>query len=130
MKLWSVLQDLGQIQTHYQKSWETFVGNAGVLTFFGNSDGRTLKYISEKLGGTGMTIERASGASMTALQGGARLKQQDIRESPLLHPHEVEQVFAREQNRVLVTVAGRKPFVVQRAIYHQDAMFKGLFDPI
>ncbi|MGO9475577.1 MAG: type IV secretory system conjugative DNA transfer family protein [Rhodomicrobium sp.] len=128
VKLWTVLQDLGQIENHYEKSWETFIGNAGVLTFFGNSDARTLDYISKKLGGTGMIIERASGAGMTAIYGGAKAIQEDIRESPLLHPHEIEQLFAREKNRVLVTVAGRKPFVVQRAIYHKDALFKGLFD--
>lgn len=72
VKLWTVLQDLGQIQKHYDKSWQTFIGNAGVLTFFGNSDAATLDYVSKKLGGTSMTIERASGAGMTAIYGGAR----------------------------------------------------------
>jgi type IV secretion system protein VirD4 len=129
VKLWTVLQDLSQIQRHYRQSWETFIGNAGVLTFFGNSDWRTLNYISKKLGGIGMTLERASGASMTALYGGAKAIQEDIRETPLLHTHEIEKLFAREESRVLVAVAGRKPFVVRRAIYFEDAMFKGQFDP-
>jgi type IV secretion system protein VirD4 len=129
VKLWTVLQDLGQIQKHYKQSWETFIGNAGVLTFFGNSDWRTLNYISKKLGGIGMLIERASGAGMTAIYGGAKAIQEDIRETPLLHTHEIEKLFAREEGRILVTVAGRKPFVVQRAIYYEDALFRGLFDP-
>jgi type IV secretory pathway TraG/TraD family ATPase VirD4 len=46
----------------------------------------------------------------------------------LLHTYEIEKLFAREENRVLVAVAGRKPFVVQRAIYFEDAIFKGQFD--
>jgi len=129
VKLWTVLQDLGQIQKHYKQSWETFIGNAGVLTFFGNSDWRTLNYISKKLGGIGMLVERASGAGMTAIYGGAKAIQEDIRETPLLHTHEIEKLFAREEHRILVTVAGRKPFAVQRAIYYEDALFKGLFDP-
>lgn len=129
VKLWTVLQDLGQIQRHYQKSWETFIGNAGLLTFFGNSDWRTLNYISKKMGNIGMLVERASGASRVALYGGAKAMQEDIRETPLLHTHEIEKLFAREEGRVLVAVAGRKPFVVQRAFYYEDAMFKGLFDP-
>ncbi|MGO9545743.1 MAG: type IV secretory system conjugative DNA transfer family protein [Rhodomicrobium sp.] len=129
VKLWTVLQDLGQIQKHYKQSWETFIGNAGVLTFFGNSDWRTLNYISKKLGGIGMIVERASGASMPQMYTGAKLTQEDIRESPLLHTHEIEKLFAREEGRILVTVAGRNPFAVQRAAYYEDALFKGLFDP-
>ncbi len=43
IKLWSVIQDLSQLQNVYDKGWETFVGNAGTLTFFGNSDVTTLE---------------------------------------------------------------------------------------
>ncbi len=130
VKLWTVLQDLGQIQRHYKQSWETFIGNAGLLTFFGNSDWRTLNYVSKKLGNIGMLVERASGAGMTAISHGANVMQEDIRETPLLHTHEIEKLFAREEGRILVAVAGRNPFVTQRAIYYEDAMFKGLFDPV
>jgi len=129
VKLWTVLQDLGQIQRHYKQSWETFIGNAGVLTFFGNSDWRTLNYVSKKLGNIGMLVERASGAGMTAIYGGAKALQEDVRETPLLHTHEIEKLFAREKGRILVTVAGANPFAVQRAFYYEDAPFKDLADP-
>ncbi len=129
VKLWTVLQDLSQIQRHYSKSWETFIGNAGVLTFFGNSDWRTLNYVSKKLGNIGMLVERASGASMTSIYGGAKALQEDVRETPLLHTHEIEKLFAREKGRILVTVAGANPFAVQRAFYYEDAPFKDLADP-
>jgi type IV secretion system protein VirD4 len=128
VKLWTVLQDLGQIKKLYKESWETFVGNAGVLTFFGNSDMTTLKYISEKLGHIGMNLERASGASATQLSGGANPIQEELRESPLLHPHEVEQIFDRERNLALVMAAGKLPVVLQRANYRSDPLFEGFFD--
>lgn len=50
LKIWAVLQDLPQLKRHYEKGWETFLGNAGTLQFFGNSDQTTLNYISERLG--------------------------------------------------------------------------------
>ena len=52
LKLWSVWQDLSQLKRHYRESWETFLGNAGTLVFFGNTDLTTLEHISKRLGQT------------------------------------------------------------------------------
>lgn len=52
VKLWVILQDLNQLKANYKERWETFLGNAGVLQFFGNSDMTTLEYISKRLGET------------------------------------------------------------------------------
>ena len=123
VKLWTVLQDLGQIKKLYQSSWETFVGNAGVLTFFGNTDLTTLRYVSAKLGKIGMNLERASRASGPDLARGVNPIQEDLRESALLEPHEVELTLARETGRVLVLAAGRKPLILQRARYYADRPF-------
>jgi type IV secretion system protein VirD4 len=50
LKLWAVLQDLPQLKRHYPASWETFLGNAGLLQVFGNADQTTLDYVSKRLG--------------------------------------------------------------------------------
>lgn len=50
LKLWTVWQDLSQLKRHYRESWETFLGNAGTLIFFGNTDLTTLEHISKRLG--------------------------------------------------------------------------------
>ena len=50
IKFWTILQDINQIKRDYPKSWETFLGNAGLLQCFGNSDRSTLEYISKNLG--------------------------------------------------------------------------------
>lgn len=52
VKLWVILQDLNQLKAVYKERWETFLGNAGILQFFGNSDMTTLEYISKRLGET------------------------------------------------------------------------------
>ena len=84
VKLWPVIQDLTQLQRDYEKAWETFMGNAGLLTFFGNTDLTTLEHISKRLGETEVirtvtnetrklaTHERAECAGAVRLPRGAR----------------------------------------------------------
>jgi type IV secretion system protein VirD4 len=50
VKLWAVLQDLSQLQRYYRSGFETFLGNAGLVQCFANSDELTLSYISRRLG--------------------------------------------------------------------------------
>lgn len=50
LKMMIVVQDLTQLQRHYREGWETFIGNAGCIQGFGNSDQTTLEYFSKKLG--------------------------------------------------------------------------------
>lgn len=50
IKLWFILQDLSQLKKNYRDSWETFIGNAGLLQAFGVSDKTTTDYLSSRLG--------------------------------------------------------------------------------
>ncbi|MEQ8750321.1 MAG: type IV secretory system conjugative DNA transfer family protein [Amphiplicatus sp.] len=56
LKMWTILQDLNQLKRHYEHSWETFLGNAGVLQFFANADQTTLDYVSKRLGETEVLV--------------------------------------------------------------------------
>jgi len=49
VKLWAILQDTTQLRRYYQNSWETFLGNAGLVQCFANGDQATLEYISQRL---------------------------------------------------------------------------------
>jgi type IV secretion system protein VirD4 len=49
VKLWAVLQDTTQLQRYYNNSWETFLGNAGLVQCFANGDQSTLNYIARRL---------------------------------------------------------------------------------
>jgi type IV secretion system protein VirD4 len=52
VKLWIILQDLNQLKSLYSDRWETFLGNSGIITAFGNTDITTINYLSTKLGET------------------------------------------------------------------------------
>ena len=49
VKLWAILQDTTQLQRYYHNSWETFLGNAGLIQCFANGDQATLNYIAHRL---------------------------------------------------------------------------------
>lgn len=50
VKLWPIVQNIGQLQELYPKNWETFLGNAGIWTVFAMNDASTAKYLAERLG--------------------------------------------------------------------------------
>ncbi|KQN01806.1 hypothetical protein ASE85_21685 [Sphingobium sp. Leaf26] len=68
VKLWPILQDLGQLKRHYKESWETFLGNAGVLQFFANADLTTLDWLSKRIGQTELIRETRGTSSATTTQ--------------------------------------------------------------
>lgn len=50
VKLWPIIQNLGQVQELYPQNWETFMGNAGIWQAFAMNDQTTARYLSERLG--------------------------------------------------------------------------------
>ena len=128
VKLWVVLQDLTQIRRHYRESWETFVSNAGVATFWGNADQTTLNYISDRLGQTSLHVAQPSNVAPGARLSGASATNEELRVQKLLAADEVAQVLARETHRILVMAAGQRPVILKRAFYYEDAPFAGRYD--
>lgn len=128
VKLWIVLQDLSQIKSHYRQSWETFVGNAGVITAWGNTDLTTLKYMTTRMGQTSVRVLQPSGATPGARLSGASATREELRVQRLLMEDEAAQLLAREKDRVLILAAGRKPLLLQRIRYYRDEPFSGLWD--
>ncbi|MBJ7532624.1 type IV secretory system conjugative DNA transfer family protein [Rhodomicrobium vannielii ATCC 17100] len=121
VRLWTVLQDLTQISRIYKESWQTFIGNAGILTFFGNTDEMTLGFVSRKLGTRTMIVEEPSNATFQARLSGAPPTNRQMRSAPLLSPAEVEQVLSRQKGRVLVFASGLPPVILKRAFYYDPA---------
>lgn len=157
-KLWPIVQDLTQLQRDYKEAWETFMGNAGCLTFFGNTDVTTTNHIMQRLGSTeivsavingqdswgsstqpgsehplALIFGQANGSRpQTNTQGGgSRSFSQQVTVAPLMHGSEVTLSFARETGKLLVLVPDKPPLALFRCIYHDQkdgALFGGLYD--
>jgi len=50
IKLHAVLQDLTQLQTNYTTSWQTILGNAGLVQIFATENDETLRYAAHRMG--------------------------------------------------------------------------------
>jgi type IV secretion system protein VirD4 len=131
LRIHTIVQDLGQIKALYKDRWESFMGNSGVLRFFGVADEFSANWISNYLGKT--TINVTDVGSTTAEQkntqgaSGFQERQQVVE---LLSAAEIRRIFARDDhfNRQLVMIPGRRPYILQRANYDQHELFAGRFD--
>jgi type IV secretion system protein VirD4 len=114
VKLWSVLQDLTQLKTHYPQSWETFLGNAGVIQSFGNADVTTTEHLSKLLGTTQVMERQEVRVTGGAMAHGDMGRRENLRGVRLLDANEITLWFARETRRQLIIVPGRPPIYMQR----------------
>jgi type IV secretion system protein VirD4 len=114
VKLWVVLQDLTQIKTHYRHSWETFLGNAGIIQAFGNVDHTTTDYLSQLLGQTTILENHDVRLSAHSLDTGDTGKREQPRVVRLLEPSEIALYFSRDTGRSLILCPGRPPVYLDR----------------
>lgn len=68
IQLWGIVQDASQLKTIYGEGWETFIGNSGMIQYFGSRDRMTAEYFQALCGVTTVwnlssAISRAFGTS-------------------------------------------------------------------
>lgn len=126
VKLWPFLQDISQLEHHYEKTWETFIGNAGAHLFFGNTDTKTLEHVSGRLGRVSIT---KAGSSKTLpknfLDDAGRMTLSLNTETvPLLTPDELQRIFARQPAPVpdymLLLLPHALPAALRKVPYFKD----------
>lgn len=123
VKLWAVLQDMSQLKRHYKEGWETFLGNAGVVTVFGNNDQTTLDYVSKRLGDTFVYLQETNTLGSGALAGGAPTTRENFQRVPLLASHEVARSFGRSVMNCLAMPADGAPIAIERHFVNDPASF-------
>ncbi|PQO22442.1 TRAG family protein [Rhodobacteraceae bacterium WD3A24] len=128
VKLVVIIQDITQIKALYKDRWETFVANAGIVQFFGNTDISTLEYISKKLG----KVPRETTDVMVRGKDeiSAPSKGRQIQYEDMMAPEECARIFARNDpgKRQLVLWADSLPMIIQRMEYFdQSGPFARIF---
>lgn len=125
VKLWAVLQDITQLKRHYSDSWETFLGNAGVLQAFSVNDTSTLEYLSKRIGQTTLQITNKKEVSSSQAMAGDTGLNREFRETALMASDEIGVKFAHKvapdgSNRgglSLVLWSGKAPMMVDRVYF-------------
>jgi type IV secretion system protein VirD4 len=110
VKLWAIIQDLSQLERHYAKSFETFIGNAGMLQFFANADKKTLGYISDRLGS--LSFVRGKFGS-----GDDDQSRDYVDKERLIYAHEAAEAFARGTGAQLLIIEGEPPMAIERLTF-------------
>ncbi|MFA5957092.1 type IV secretory system conjugative DNA transfer family protein [Hyphomicrobium sp.] len=129
VKLWVILQSLGQLKQHYNQAWETFFANSGVVTAFGVGDHESLEVLSKMLGQTRLTESVGSRASSEDLQRAASGTREERHDVYLLGPHELRMALARRKGRILICAAEEAPAIAQRVKYI-DREFDGMYPEV
>jgi len=131
VKLWPILQDLSQLKSLYKDRWETFLGNAGVLQFFGNSDLETLTWISKRLGNTTVLTQSHSHVGREASERqGATGDSWGQSTQELLTAEEASRLLGRDDHlvRQLIIRPSFPPMILQRAFHDKHELFEGKAD--
>jgi len=121
VRIWTIWQDLSQLKHIYNQRWETFMGNSGILQFFGLNDLNSLKYVSERLGKTSMLSISKSQISIEQQAQGFRGESKSIQITPLLSPDEVAYHFSRQSKHQLLLYSGTDPIFADRIAYYEDS---------
>lgn len=120
--LWFFVQNLGQLKSNYDDSWQTFLGNVDVLQVFGTKDEETQEYVSKAAGEqtifqrsttrdrgkSGSNVQRGQGSSIS--ETGRRLvKTDEIRRMPI--------------SKQLLFVENLDPIYADKLFYLEDDEF-------
>lgn len=96
LQLWCVLQDLSQLKGMFPNTWETFIQNCGVTTWFGARDQTTREYVS-KLSGTCEVLSQTRSVNIDHKTGEPHVGDSATQFGrPLLLPHEVGAIASDE----------------------------------
>lgn len=114
VKLWAVIQDLTQLKRHYKEGWETFLGNAGVLSVFAPNDMTTMAYVSKRLGETAVYVEEDQDLNESDTKAGRTGVKRNFQRVPLLAPDEIAMEFGRRSSRALLIPADGPPIAIER----------------
>jgi type IV secretory pathway TraG/TraD family ATPase VirD4 len=159
VRLWPVLNDLGQLSQLYPRGWRTFLGNMGACIFYGPREPYTAQYMSDMAG----TTERRTITKSISYQNDA--EQQDrVKKRPQKQPNQNQanrnesrqdrgnnprpanvninfgtmsrplllphEARELEGNEMLIWVEGVKGVIRARRVpYWEEPEFKGEFDP-
>jgi type IV secretion system protein VirD4 len=114
VQLWPILQDLNQLKALYRDRWQTFIGNAGLLTAFAPRDWFTAKYLSDLCG------QKLRNVRSRSMSGEGQVNWNDTpREFPRFRP---EDLMRMPKGQMLCLASGVPlPFFTQVPGYWETA---------
>lgn len=124
MQLHMIVQDLNQLASNYERRWQTFLANSGVIQVFGTNDLMTAEYISKLCGIT--TVESLSTRS-AELRAGLFVDPQYLsREDSLVSRHLVtpDEVTTMHPASQILILSHAHPVACFKTAYFLDQRYR------
>lgn len=127
MQMWGIVQDLSQLERIYDKGWQTFVANSGVLQYFGSRDQMTAEYFS-KLCGVTTVVSISSSISSTVASmasGGNTTNSTSYGQAPrnLVLPDEL---MTMHRDRQILLIENMNPIAAGKTVWYNDPVLSPL----
>ncbi len=133
IQLWGIVQDLSQLERIYDKGWQSFIANAGMINYFGSTDKMTAEYFSAMCGETTVwnfssAVSKALGTSSGAGGGSSSdtMTQSDTRaasQRKLIYPDELMRLQATKQ---IAFIENMHPLIATKTPWFEDDSVKSL----
>lgn len=139
MQLWGIVQDLSQLHRIYGDGWQTFIGNSGVIQYFGSRDLMTAEYFSKMCGMATIekfSIGRSIAQAVSSSFGGSGQSSgsnkstthsdsvtEDVAQRPLAYPDEL---MVMRDNKQVMFVESFNPIPAKKIKWYEEPNMKGL----
>lgn len=123
MQLWGIVQDLSQLKRLYGDGWETFIGNSGVVQYFGSRDRMTAEYFSALCGVTTVWNISTAISAATTSGSGSESKTTAGAQRSLAYPDEL---MTLRGDRQLLLIENGYPIIAERRPWYLDGSLKEL----
>ena len=117
-----IIQNLSQLKSRYEKTWEIITGNCDSLLFLGGQEESTLKYISESLGKETIDIR---GHNKTKGKSPSTSENNSIIGRELLQPNEVAAIPISD---CILRIRSHNPFYCTKYPIEKHPNYKFLED--
>lgn len=133
IQLWGIVQDVSQLKTIYGDGWETFIGNSGMIQYFGSRDRMTAEYFQALCGVT--TVWNLSGAiarafSSSSGQGGVTSSSSTTHtESTAASQRQLayaDELMRMHGTKELILIENLNPIIGTKTRWFEDESLKAL----
>ncbi len=134
VQIWTLVQDLSQLQSLYGKSAETFWANAAVIQAFNVRDLETANKLSEFMGDQTISFQVENKTSGETSSGAFGEKSSTSKNTSIVTQHQArrllkpDEIINMPETSQLLLVKGFRPMAVFKLKYYEMPEFAGLFD--
>ncbi len=133
IQLWGIVQDVSQLKTIYGEGWETFIGNSGMIQYFGSRDRMSADYFQALCGVTTVwslssAVARAFSTS-TGKDGGSSSSSTTTTETTTASQRQLayaDELMRLHDSRELILIENLNPIIGTKVKWFEDDTLRAL----